>query len=89
MTPEGIPVHFYAGYHVTSDPDIVKFCSALKGISDVTGKIKLTDVPEAPRRTRERSWAAAASPTAITPAEILSKAVASSATIVQAAKSNG
>ena len=59
MTPQGTPVYFYAGFHVTKDPEVIDFLSREKHIKDITGTVKLSDIPTPPVRTRSRNWAAA------------------------------
>lgn len=85
MTPKGEPVYFYQGYHVTDNPDIIEFLKGEKNITNVTGKVKLDDVPVPPVRVQGNSWhsnAAQQSPTTITPAELLQRAaIKSSATV--------
>ena len=54
MTPSGIPVHFYAGYHATEDEEVIEFLKAEKSVKEVTGKIKLSELPVAPSRNRGR-----------------------------------
>ena len=91
MTEKGIPVPFYQGFHVTSDPDVIAFCEAQKDIKDVTGKIDIDKVPEAPTRSRNRNWASASKfgdPTVFSPADLLQRAVASSNTLTTAARSD-
>lgn len=92
MTPQGTPVYFYAGFHVTKDPEVIDFLSREKNIKDVTGKIKLSDIPKAPVRTRSRNWHAASKfggdPSVFSPAELLQRAVAGSNTLTTAAHSN-
>lgn len=86
MTPTGKPVHFYKGYHVTSDKEVIAFCEELEQVQDVTSKVKVADVPVPEARSRARSWASA-SRTEITPAELLQRVV-SSKDISTAAPSN-
>ncbi len=91
MTETGKPVHFYAGYHVTDDEEIIAFCTGNRDIVDVTDKVKLEDVPKLPSRQRGRSWAAASErsdPTVFTPQDLLMRAVAGSNTLTTAADSN-
>lgn len=92
MTPSGLPVHFYAGYHATEDEEVIEFLKAEKSVKEVTGKIKLSDLPVAPSRNRGRNWASASKfgsdPTVFSPADLLVRAVASSNTLSTAAQSN-
>lgn len=92
MTPSGIPVHFYAGYHATEDEEVIEFLKAEKSVKEVTGKVKLSDLPVAPSRNRGRNWASASKfgsdPTVFSPADLLARAVASSNTLSTAAQSN-
>lgn len=92
MTPSGLPVHFYAGYHATEDEEVIEFLKAEKSVKEVTGKVKLSDLPVAPSRNRGRNWASASKfgsdPTVFSPADLLVRAVASSNTLSTAAQSN-
>lgn len=92
MTPQGTPIYFYAGFHVTKDPEVIDFLSREKNIKEITGKIKLSDVPTPPVRTRSRNWAAASKfggdPTVFSPIDLLQRAVAGSNTMTTAAESN-
>ena len=93
MTPAGTPIYFYAGFHVTKDPEVIDFLSREKNIQEVTNKVKLSEVPAAPVRTRSRNWAAAASkfggdPSVFSPIDLLQRAVAGSNTMTTAADSN-
>lgn len=92
MTPSGIPVHFYAGYHATEDEEVIEFLKAEKSVKEVTGKVKLSELPVAPSRNRGRNWASASKfgsdPTVFSPADLLARAVASSNTLSTAAQSN-
>lgn len=92
MTPSGLPVHFYAGYHATEDEEVIEFLKAEKSVKEVTGKVKLSDLPVAPSRNRGRNWASASKfgsdPTVFSPADLLARAVASSNTLSTAAQSN-
>lgn len=93
MTPAGTPIYFYAGFHVTKDPEVIDFLSREKNIQEVTSKVKLSEVPAAPVRTRSRNWAAAASkfggdPSVFSPIDLLQRAVAGSNTMTTAADSN-
>lgn len=81
LTEKGKAVFFYQGYHVTTDSEVVEFCQALAGVEEVTGKVKLEEVPMPSARSRARNWAAA-SKMEISPAELLQRAaIASSATM--------
>lgn len=92
MTPTGTPIGFYMGYHVTEDQEVIEFLSKEKTVKDVTGKIKLEDVPVAPSRNRNRSWQSASKfggdPSVFSPADLLKRAVASSNTLSTSAQSN-
>lgn len=92
MTPAGTPIYFYAGFHVTKDPEVIDFLTREKNIKEITGKIKLSDVPTPPVRTRSRNWAAASKfgsdPTVFSPIDLLQRAVAGSNTMTTAAESN-
>lgn len=92
MTPSGLPVHFYAGYHATEDAEVIEFLKAEKSVKEVTGKVKLSELPVAPSRNRGRNWASASKfgsdPTVFSPADLLARAVASSNTLSTAAQSN-
>ena len=93
MTPAGTPIYFYAGFHVTKDTEVIDFLSREKNIQEVTSKVKLSEVPAAPVRTRSRNWAAAASkfggdPSVFSPIDLLQRAVAGSNTMTTAADSN-
>lgn len=93
MTTAGTPIYFYAGFHVTKDPEVIDFLSREKNIQEVTSKVKLSEVPSAPVRTRSRNWAAAASkfggdPSVFSPIDLLQRAVAGSNTMTTAADSN-
>lgn len=92
MTATGTPIGFYMGYHVTEDQEVIEFLSKEKTVKDVTGKIKLEDVPVAPSRNRNRSWQSASKfggdPSVFSPADLLKRAVASSNTLSTSAQSN-
>lgn len=92
MTPSGLPVHFYAGYHATEDEEVIEFLKAEKSVKEVTGKVKVSELPVAPSRNRGRNWASASKfgsdPTVFSPADLLARAVASSNTLSTAAQSN-
>lgn len=87
LTPLGTPVHFYRGFHITTSKEVAEFCNELPGVQEITGSIKIEEVPTPPVRNRQRMWAAAEK-TEITPAELLQRVV-SSRDITTAAPSNG
>ena len=92
LTAKGKVVQFFRGYLKSSDPEIVAYCETeIPGIQDVTGQIKLEEVPVAPVRSRqEGGWMSsnrASEPTSISPAELLQRAVANSSHVTNAASS--
>lgn len=84
MTPTGLPVYFYMGYHVTADQEIIDFLKTQKNIANVTGKVKLADVPTPPARKQGNTWHANSEPTSISPTELLQRAVAANTSTVAA-----
>lgn len=86
LTATGKPVHFYMGYCVAQDKEIIQYCQELDGCENVTGKVDPAKIPTPPVRSRQRNWSSA-SKTEITPAELLQRVV-SSAQVPQAAQSN-
>lgn len=88
ITPTGVTVGFYQGYLETTDPLICEYVLTLPTVSEVTDTKDLK-VPKVPERSRGRNWASASSPDPmnITPVELLQRAVASSASLPQAAES--
>lgn len=89
ITPSGKIVSFYRGFHETSDPDVIAYCSTIPGVTDVTGKVK--DIPKTPVRQRTHNWASSNSPqvdpSVVNAFELLQRAVASTANTPQAAQS--
>lgn len=90
LTNSGKVVHFYEGYCVTDDSEVAEYCEKLKEVREVTGEVKLEDVPRPPMRSRMRNWAGTAEKTVMTPGELLARAVRvqSTAELPQAAASN-
>lgn len=84
VSPDGSVVIFYQGYHTTSNAAIARWLSG-EGIEEVTGDPK-HKAPELPSRIQPRGQSYA-SPTMITPQEVLQAAVTSSAQTPQAALS--
>lgn len=87
ITPQGEIISFYQGYYKTSNAQIADWLVGESEITEITGKIKESEVPVAPSRRPVRG-PQFVSPTLITPQEILQRAVASSANTPQAAESN-
>lgn len=92
MTPFGKPVNFYMGYHVTEDPEVIEFCKSVHTLKDVTGKVDIAKLPTAPKRNRNRNWAAGqrnSDPTVFSPADLIQRVVAgNSSTMNMAARSD-
>jgi hypothetical protein len=89
MTPTGKVLTFYKGFAVIDDPELIEFAKTLRGVKEITGTVKVSELPSPPIRKRSRNWAASASdPTVFNPLDLLQRAVASSARLPQAAASN-
>lgn len=89
MTPSGKVLSFYKGFAIVEDSELIEFAKTLRGVQNVTGKVKLADLPTPPIRKRSRNWAAGASdPTIFNPLELLQRAVTSSSATPHAAASN-
>lgn len=84
MSPDGTVVTFYQSYHITTDVKIAEWLAS-EGIEEVTGNPK-HKAPELPSRIQPRGQSYA-SPTMITPQEVLQAAITSSAQTPQAAPS--
>lgn len=84
VSPDGSVVIFYQGYHTTSNAAIARWLTS-EGIEEVTGDPK-HNATELPSRIQPRGQSYA-SPTMITPQEVLQAAVTSSAQTPQAAPS--
>lgn len=90
LTAKGNPVSFYRGYFATSKQELIDFCLGLDGVQEVTGKVKASEIPVAPKRDRNRNWASAgpSDPTMISPAELLQRVVQNSSNMTTSARSD-
>lgn len=88
LTPQGKQVSFYRGCLLTEDKEIAEFAASLPSVEEVPYKEGM-EVPTPPQRQRNTNWASAAGsdPTQVSVAELLQRAVASSASTPQAAES--
>lgn len=90
LTPKGDPVVFYQNITSTTDPEVAEFILTIKGVEEIEVD-KDFELPVPPKRSRERNWQAAnlagESATSISHAELLQRAVTSSASTPQAAES--
>lgn len=84
IAPDGTVVPFYQGYYATATDKIADWLVD-EGVEEVTGDPK-SKAPELPSRTQPRGQSYA-SPTMITPQEVLQAAITSSAQTPQAAAS--
>lgn len=85
LTEKGNLVRFYKGYCKSSDPEVIEYCSKLKDVTEVTDSVNAEEIEEAPDRSRRGGWQSSDEPAVITAEELLSRAVASSATVTNAA----
>lgn len=90
LTAKGTTVSFYRGYFATAKQELIDFCLELEGVQEVTGKIKASEIPVAPKRDRNRNWASAgpSDPTMISPAELLQRVVQNSSNMTTSARSD-
>lgn len=90
LTPKGKVVGFYRGYCVTADEEVIEYIKTLREVKDVTDELTIDQIPTPPKRDRNRNWASAqgAQPGLMSPADLLSIAVANSSTTIQAPQSN-
>lgn len=88
ITTSGTVITFYKGYLKTTDTGVQSYLATLQNVEDVTAKKPTPVVEEPPQRTRTRGTTKSNISPLMTPAELLQRAVTSSAQTPQAAASN-
>lgn len=88
LTPAGEPFVFYKGLLKTSDPELQAHLATIKNVKDVTAAKPPVVVEEVPQRNRTRGLQKMGMTPLMTPAELLQRAITSSAQTPQAAASN-